>query len=130
MRKSRQKTGGFCDKLNLVQDHENLKGEKMQNTTLSKTCSLLTQEVFKMAAARKMETNIVFSPFSLMKILTILADSSAGKTREEIVKVLCPGIDYNEFCSQFIELEKKFKERPHRSLLPSRDLIPVIYSSR
>ena len=40
--------------------------------------------------------NTVFSPFSLLMLLAIAADATSGKTKEEIEKVLCGDMDYDE----------------------------------
>lgn len=40
--------------------------------------------------------NLVLSPFSLMMLLAIAADATAGDTRDEIAKILCGDMDYEE----------------------------------
>lgn len=48
--------------------------------------------------------NIVLSPFSILTLLCMAADSTDTMTKAEIVKVICDNIDYNDFRHFMIEL--------------------------
>ena len=47
--------------------------------------------------------NVVFSPFSVMALLLMLADTADGKSREEITSI-CQGVDFNEMKTIFHSL--------------------------
>ena len=47
-----------------------------------------TTELAKQFAATSRHENVVFSPFSVIMLLAILADGTAGETREEILRLI------------------------------------------
>ena len=51
--------------------------------------------------------NTVFSPFSLLMLLAIAADATSGKTKEEIEKVLCGDMDYDEVKETLSVIQKQ-----------------------
>ncbi|QTE68076.1 hypothetical protein JNO48_12920 [Clostridiales bacterium] len=51
--------------------------------------------------------NIVFSPFSIISILSILADAANGKTREEILQVLCGSMNPEGLPEQLQKTQKE-----------------------
>ena len=48
----------------------------------------MTHQLLEIFTKEKEGENIVFSPFSILSMLSILADASAGKTREQILQAL------------------------------------------
>ena len=50
--------------------------------------------------------NVVFSPFSMVMLLAMLADAAKGNARDEIMKVFDHGI-YKDLAEMFAEIQKK-----------------------
>ena len=48
----------------------------------------MTHQLLEIFTKEKEGENIVFSPFSILSMLSVLADASAGKTREQILQAL------------------------------------------
>lgn len=48
----------------------------------------MTHQLLEIFTKKKEGENIVFSPFSILSMLSVLADASAGKTREQILQAL------------------------------------------
>ena len=48
----------------------------------------MTHQLLEIFTKEKEGENIVFSPFSILSMLSVLADASAGKTRDEIIQAL------------------------------------------
>ena len=69
----------------------------MSQNNFNKNYNRLTEQWIKEFAEEKAGENIVFSPFSLVTLLSIAADATAGKTKDEIEKYLCKSINFKDF---------------------------------
>ena len=58
----------------------------------------------------KKDQNLVLSPFSILMMLAIAADATAGNTREEIAKVLSADISYEDTTTVLKEIQNAFTE--------------------
>ena len=56
----------------------------------------------------KKDQNIVFSPFSILMILAIVSDATAGRTRDEIAGVLSSDMSYEDVICTLREISKIF----------------------
>lgn len=66
--------------------------------------------------------NVVISPYSVIKLLSVVADAAEGETREEIKKVLCPDQDFDDYCRQIKELQDLLLED---DVLTTADIVSV-----
>ena len=53
-------------------------------------------------------SNIVLSPFSILSLLCMAADSTDTATKKEIIQTICSGMDYEDFRQFIIELKNRF----------------------
>ena len=65
----------------------------MQNSQYTNQYNTLTRRILTHCAAEHPGENIFISPLSVLLLLSIAADSTAGKTQEEIIRFLngCSG---------------------------------------
>ena len=54
----------------------------------------------------KNKENVIFSPFSILTLLCMAADSTDTKTREEVIDAICKNRDYDEIKNSIKELIK------------------------
>ena len=64
----------------------------------------------KYYSARR-DQNLVFSPFSILAVLAIAAEATAGITREEIVRVLSAEMDLDSVVSALQEIQREITEK-------------------
>ena len=69
--------------------------------------------------------NVVFSPFSVFSLLSLLLDATGGKTREEILYALYGEMERKEFSEQLRKVKKKLT----RSYPDSRDVEHADFST-
>ena len=58
---------------------------------INRHASIMLQELIRGGNGK----NVVFSPLASFTLLSMLADATSGKTKEEITKVLCEGNELN-----------------------------------
>ena len=80
----------------------------MSQNNFNKNYNRLTEQWIKEYAEEKAGENIVFSPFSLVTLLSIAADATAGKTKDEIEKYLCKGINFKDFRGSLKRIQDTF----------------------
>ena len=68
----------------------------------------LTERWIKEYAEERKGKNVVFSPFSLISLLSIAADATEGRTREEIETYLCENISFREFREELKKIKDSF----------------------
>lgn len=68
----------------------------------------LTSSILNYFVSRKHNENIVFSPLSIVTLLTIAAGAVQGKSRDEIVNVLRGDVSYDEVKGLFKEFQSIF----------------------
>ncbi len=68
----------------------------MDTREYKKQYTEICQELFRRFAKAGRRKNIVFSPTSIIAILAIAADATDGKTREEILRLLCGRRSYDD----------------------------------
>ncbi len=57
--------------------------------------------------------SIVFSPYSILSLLAIIADSTAGKTRDEVIRVLGGKKDSGKFIEDLMNTFKELTKEGH-----------------
>ena len=58
----------------------------------------------------KNNSNTVLSPFSILSLLCMAADSTDTTTKEEVIEMICNGMDYQEFRRFVVELTHRFSK--------------------
>ncbi len=70
----------------------------------------ITRTLMERFAEVKKGENIVLSPMSVIMLLGILADAVAGKTRDEIVRIIGDGFSYEELMTILKQFQKETSE--------------------
>lgn len=60
--------------------------------------------------AGELNKNIVFSPFSIIMLLSIIADSVDGETRQQVLDVLGSDLPYEKFRDMIAEIQSRFTD--------------------
>lgn len=71
-----------------------------------------TKETVKSIVSNNEGDNVVLSPFSILMLLLLAAESTGGTTRDEIVKVLGPKMSYDRFCEMMREINDAITKDP------------------
>ena len=79
-------------------------------TTYSKEYNAFSRKLLEKFYASRRDQNLIFSPFSILMMLAIAADATAGNTRDEIAGVLSSEMNYEETLSVLKEIQKAFAE--------------------
>ena len=72
--------------------------------------NILTAKMMAEYVNKSGDENIFYSPFSVLVMLTIAADSVGGKTREEILDVIGGDISFEDLREMIIKLQDTFAE--------------------
>ena len=72
--------------------------------TYKERCNELTREM--LLEFGKNKGNVIFSPFSILTLLCMAADSTDTKTREEVIDTICKNQNYDEIKNSIKELIK------------------------
>lgn len=72
--------------------------------TYKERCNELTREM--LLEFGKNKGNVIFSPFSILTLLCMAADSTDTKTREEVIDTICRNQNYDEIKNSIKELIK------------------------
>ena len=59
--------------------------------------------------------NVIISPFSILMLLTIAAESTAGETKEQITDYLCGKMDYESFLNEILSSGNAISGKQFRS---------------
>lgn len=70
----------------------------------------LTKALLKRYMNNREHDNVVFSPFSIIMLLDIMADAAGANTKDEIVKTLCGDMTYDEVQEMLKQLQQKLTE--------------------
>ena len=68
----------------------------------------LTERWIKEYAEERKGENVVFSPFSLISLLSIAADATEGRTKEEIETYLCENMSFRGFREELKKINDSF----------------------
>lgn len=68
----------------------------------------LTERWIKEYAEERKGENVVFSPFSLISLLSIAADATEGRTKEEIETYLCENRSFREYREELKKIKDFF----------------------
>ena len=82
---------------------KNGNANKTKDLPVEVSYNKLTLAFLKDYTEKQMGQNVVFSPFSMMALLLMLADASGGVSREEIIACVCGGAGF-EKAKRFIRL--------------------------
>ena len=82
---------------------KNGNANKTKDLPVEVSYNKLTLAFLKDYTEKQMGQNVVFSPFSMMALLLMLADASGGVSREEIIASVCEGAGF-EKAKRFIRL--------------------------
>ena len=77
-------------------------------TTYSKEYNAFSRKLLEKFYASRKDQNLIFSPFSILMMLAIAADATAGNTRNEIAGVLSSKMNYEETLFVLKEIQKAF----------------------
>ena len=61
------------------------------------------------------EENVIISPFSILMLLTIAAESTAGETKAQITNYLCGKMDYESFLNEILSSGNAISGKQFRS---------------
>ena len=75
-------------------------------TAYSKEYNAFSRKLLEKFYASRKDQNLIFSPFSILMMLAIAADATAGNTRDEIAGVLSSEMNYEETLSVLKEIQK------------------------
>ncbi len=78
--------------------------------TYSEQYNALSRQLLEKLYADRKDENLVFSPFSVLTMLAIAADATAGNTRDEITRILSSELPYEDVLSALKEIRKAFGE--------------------
>ena len=72
---------------------------------INRHASIMLQELIRGGNGK----NVVFSPLASFTLLSMLADATSGKTKEEITKVLCEGNELNQLVKDLAKLKRQIE---------------------
>ena len=76
--------------------------EKNNRESFLKQYNRLSAALLKDLLKNAPEENVIISPFSILMLLTIAAESTSGETKSQITDYLCGKMDYQSFLNEML----------------------------